>query len=481
MQEEVRVRFAPSPTGYLHVGGGRTALFNWLFARKNNGKFILRIEDTDLTRSSQGMIQAILDGLNWLGLDWDEDPIFQSERIHIYRDHVDKLMAAGKAYYCYCSSEVLKQKREVARREGRPWKYDGACRNLTEEQRRERESEGASKVVRFRVPGGATVVEDLVHGALRFENEAIEDFVVLRSDGLPTYHLAVVVDDALLRISHVIRGDDHVSNTPKQVLLYKALGFEAPQFAHLPLILGPDRKRLSKRHGAVSVTEYRDNGYLPEAVVNFLALLGWSPGDGREILSREELIESFSLEGINKANAIFDERKLEWMNGQYLNFKPSEELFLLVVEELKKAGLIYEESAERKREWLLKVIDLLKVRVRKLTDFPELGRYFFEAPKEYEEKGVKKHWKGPEAAGRLSRLSVRLERLDDNFTSDKVEGVVRGLAGELGLGAGKLIHPTRLAITGRSFGPGLFEVMELLGKEAVVERLEKAIEYLANN
>lgn len=478
MSEEVRVRFAPSPTGYLHVGGARTALFNWLFARKNHGKFILRIEDTDVSRSSPHMVQAILEGLLWLGLEWDEGPIFQSQRIPIYQEYAAKLVTTGKGYYCYCSPELLAQKREAARREGRPWKYDGTCRDLSQEERRKQERKGVPRVVRFKVPEGSTGFEDLVHGFMEFENENIEDFVVLRSDGLPTYHLAVVVDDTLLEISHVIRGDNHVSNTPKQLLLYQALGFKPPRFAHLPLILGPDRRRLSKRHGAVSVTEYRERGYLPEAVVNFLALLGWSPGDEREILSREELIMAFSLEGISKSNAVFDEKKLEWMNGQYLNAKTPEELFPLVVQELNRAKLVDEEFVQDNREWLLRVIDLLKPRVRRLSDFPKLGDFFFRAPEEYEEKAVRKHWGEAEVAERLSLLATRLGQLDRSFTATQVEEVVRALADELGVPAGKLIHPTRLAVTGRSFGPGLFEVLELVRKEEVVKRLKKAVEFI---
>ncbi|HID95837.1 MAG TPA: glutamate--tRNA ligase [Candidatus Latescibacteria bacterium] len=477
MTKEVKVRFAPSPTGYLHVGGARTALFNWLYARKYGGKFLLRIEDTDQERSSAEALQAILDGLKWLGLDWDEEMIFQSKRVELYRRYCQNLLQEGKAYYCYCSPERLEEKRRQAQKEKRPWKYDGTCRALSDKERERLERDGIPRVIRFRVPEGKTIFQDLVHGEVVFENDTIGDFVILRSDGHPVYQMAAVVDDALTGISLVLRGDDHLSNTPKQLMLYEALGFSAPRFAHVPQILGPDRKRLSKRHGAKSLTEYKMEGYLPEAVVNFLALLGWSPGDNREKMTIDELIDAFSIEGISKKSAIFDERKLEWLNGQYLRERSSKDLFKDVVETLRTHGLLGEEIDDQSRERVLTTIDLLKERVRKLTDFVDLGSYFFQDPVAYEEKGKRKHWADPAVAVRLQAVADELSNLD-GFAVDEIEKAVRNLAGRLKIGAGELIHPIRLALSGRTFGPGLFELMEVLGKETVVRRLRKAIDYV---
>ncbi|RKY73799.1 MAG: glutamate--tRNA ligase [Candidatus Latescibacterota bacterium] len=477
MSEQIRVRFAPSPTGYLHVGGARTALFNWLYARKYGGKFLLRIEDTDQQRNTPEALQAILDGLRWLGLQWDEPVVFQSKRLDIYREYCYRLLHQGKAYYCYCSAALLEKKRQQAQRQRKPWKYDGTCRNLSEEQKRRLDAQGVPKSIRFRVPEGVTAFEDLVHGEVSFDNETIGDFVILRSDGQPVYQMAVVVDDALMKISLVLRGDDHLSNTPKQIMLYQALGFPIPQFAHVPQILGPDKKRLSKRHGATSVTQYQKDGFLPEAVVNFLALLGWSPGDNREKMSRQELIEAFSIQGISKKSAVFDEQKLLWLNGEYLRELSSEQLWQPVSKRLVEEGLIDKTLLLEKKQWILRIIDLLKERAKKLSDFVELGRYFFEDPSEYEEKGQRRHWKDEQTAQRLKMLAEELTCLDD-FTARRIEEAVRDLARRLGIAAAQLIHPTRLAVSGRSFGPGLFELMEVLGKEAVIRRLRMAVQFL---
>ncbi len=477
MTEQIRVRFAPSPTGYLHVGGARTALFNWLYARKYGGKFLLRIEDTDQQRNTPEALQAILDGLLWLGLQWDEPVVFQSKRLDIYREYCYRLLRQGKAYYCYCSPDLLEKKRQEAQRQKKPWKYDGTCRNLSEEQKRRLDAQGAPKLIRFRVPEGVTAFHDLVHGEVSFNNETIGDFVILRSDGQPVYQMAVVVDDAFMEISLVLRGDDHLSNTPKQIMLYQALGFPVPQFAHVPQILGPDKKRLSKRHGATSVTQYQKEGFLPEAVVNFLALLGWSPGDNREKMSRQELIDAFSVEGISKKSAVFDEQKLLWLNGEYLRELSSEQLWQPVSERLVEEGLIDEALMVEKKQWILRIIDLLKERAKKLSDFVELGRYFFEDPSEYEKEAQRKYWKDQQTVQRLQMLAEELACLDD-FTAARVEEVLRDLAQRLEIVAAKLIHPTRLAVSGRSFGPGLFELMEVLGKETVIRRLQKAIRFL---
>ena len=472
---DIRVRFAPSPTGYLHIGGARTALFNWLFARKNGGKFLLRIEDTDQARSGWEMVQAILEGLKWLGLHWDEEPIFQSSRIEIYNRYAQELIQKGRAYYCYCSPERLEEERKRAAKERRAFRYDGRCRNLTEAEKERLEREGVPKVVRFRVPEGVTSFDDHVHGRVEFQNSEIDDFVILRSDGFPTYHLAVVVDDKLMGITHVIRGDDHLSNTPKQILLYRAFGWDPPEFAHVPLILGPDKSRLSKRHGATAISEYAETGILPEAMVNYLALLGWSPGEDREIMSLEELIQRFDLKGISPRNAIFDERKLEWMNSQYINSLSDEELTERVLPFLRKAKLV-DETYDR--AYLIKVIGLLKSRMKRLTDFVQFGRYFFLDPEEFEQKGVEKYWRRDGVADHLRALSSELSELEE-FNVKNIEEKTRGLADRLGVKAGDLIHPTRLALTGFTVGPGLFEVMEVLGKEVVLRRLGRAVEVLS--
>jgi glutamyl-tRNA synthetase len=477
MPEQMRVRFAPSPTGYLHVGGVRTALFNWLYARKYGGKFLLRIEDTDQQRNTPEALQAILDGLQWLGIQWDEPVVFQSKRLDIYREYCYQLLNEGKAYYCYCSPELLEEKRREAQRQKKPLKYDGTCRNLSEKQRRKLDAQGVPKLIRFRVPEGVTTFCDLVYTEVSFDNETISDFVILRSDEQPVYQMAVVVDDAFMKISLVLRGDDHLSNTPKQIMLYHALGLPVPQFAHVPQILGPDKKRLSKRHGATSVIEYQQQGFLPEAVVNFLALLGWSPGNDREKMSRRELIDTFSIEGISKKSAVFDEQKLLWLNGEYLRELSSEQLWQPVSERLVEERLIDKNLAVQEKQWIVEIIDLLKKRAKKLSDFVEMGRYFFEDPSLYEEKAQRKYWKDEQTTQRLQMLAEELASLDD-FTASRMEEVLRVLAQRLEIAAATLIHSTRLAVSGRSFGPGLFELMEVSGKKAVIRRLQKAIQFL---
>ena len=357
--DKVRVRFAPSPTGYLHVGGARTALFNWLYARRHNGTFVLRIEDTDTERSSWEMVSGIVDGLRWLGLDWDEGPdtdgphapYFQSQRLEKYRGAAAALVSTGHAYYCYCATEELQRKRQAAEAAGGGWIYDRTCCALTDDERATREAAGAPRAVRFKVPPGRTSFGDLVHGPIDFDNANIEDFVVLRSDAQPTYHLSVVVDDIDMEITHVVRGDDHISNTPKQVLLYQAFGRTPPSFAHVPLILGADKKRLSKRHGATSVMEYHRLGYLPEAMVNFLSLLGWSPGGDQELFSKTELVERFALEGISGGNAVFNSEKLDWFNQQHMLRLDTADLARRVEGPLRESGLWRDEYSGARREW----------------------------------------------------------------------------------------------------------------------------------
>ncbi|MFO7767469.1 MAG: glutamate--tRNA ligase [bacterium] len=476
MNETPRVRFAPSPTGFLHVGGARTALFNWLYARHHDGVFILRIEDTDLERSSQEMVDAITGGLRWLGIDWDEGPIFQAEQVEKHREAALGMLETGHAYRCFCDPEQLEEERLDAREKGDSWRYDGVCRRIDPGESKERAESGEPYAVRFKVPHEETVrFHDHIHGDMQVDAIQVEDFVMLRGDGQPTYQLAVVVDDADMGVTLVMRGDDHLSNTPKQVMLYRAMGSRVPDFAHLPLILGPDKKRLSKRHGATSVEEYRQKGYLSEAVVNFLSLLGWSPGDDREFLRREELVELFSLERVLKKPSVFDEEKLEWLNGQYLNLLPSEELAGKAREAFAEAGFDVEEKSDA---FMTRVVDLLKERVRLFTDFPEQGDFFFKAPLGYDPEAVAKRWKKPEEV--IPRLERSLEqaRADEVWTEKSIETWIRGLAEAEEVGAGKYIHPIRVAMTGRHTGPGLFELMALLGQDEVVQRLDRAIAWL---
>ncbi|MEE4312049.1 MAG: glutamate--tRNA ligase [candidate division KSB1 bacterium] len=468
-KKDIRVRFAPSPTGFLHIGGARTAVFNWLYAKYHGGQFLLRIEDTDAARSDQKMVDAILNGLQWLGIEWDDVPVYQSGRLDYYRNVCQTLMNAGRAYKCFCTHERLAASKSN-------YRYDGHCRNLSPTGIRELENSGTPYVVRFKVTEGKTVFDDKVHGSLTFDNSEIEDFVILRSDGMPTYHLAVVADDRDMGISTVIRGDDHISNTPKQVMLYDALGWKAPEMAHVPLILGEDRKRLSKRHGATSVDEYRKAGYQPEAVFNFLALMGWSPGDDREILSKKELVDCFSLNGVSKSNAVFDEKKLLWLNGVYISKMKDSDIVESIIPLLRDSGLI--EPAHVDISYVEKVVALLKQKIRMINDFVNLGSYFFRDPEAFEPKAVQKHWKdAKQAAGRLHALSGALKKLS-RFDEESLEDALRRLADDMEIGAGKLIHPARLALTGYGVSPGIFELMEVLGRERVLTRLDKAVAIL---
>jgi glutamyl-tRNA synthetase len=475
-----RVRFAPSPTGYLHVGGARTALFNWLYARRHGGTFILRIEDTDAERSSWEMVAGILDGMRWLGLDWDEGPevggphgpYFQSERLDRYRAMAERLVAEGHAYYCFCSAERLREEREKAEARGEAWQYDRACLALTPGRIAELEATGAPRAIRFKVPEGRTSFDDAVHGRIEFDHANIEDFVVLRSDGYPTYHLSVVVDDVDMQITDVVRGDDHISNTPKHVLLFGAFGSPTPRFAHVPLILGADKKRLSKRHGATSVMEYKRLGYLPEAMVNFLALLGWSPGDDRELMTRDELVASFSLEGISGGNAVFNTEKLDWMNGQYIAKLPAAEIAAQLEPLLMEAGIWKANASAEQREWLLRLIELLRPRAKRLTDFVEQARPFLLDTVEYEAEAVEKHLSAADLHDHVAALVSALRHLSP-FDEPHVEAAVRGTAAQRGIKAGNLIHATRVAVTGRTTSPGLFEVLTLLGRDRTVARLER--------
>lgn len=468
--QEIRTRFAPSPTGYLHLGGARTALFNWLFAKKHNGQFLLRIEDTDRQRSSEEMTRQIFEGLVWLGLQWDGEVIYQGARARLHREHAQKLVRQGNAYACFCSKEELDARRREAESRKQAYRYDGTCRWLSPGEVKQKMDAGLPYAIRFKTPEGETVWQDAVHGEIRVNNKEIDDFIILRSDGSPIYQLAVVVDDHLMGITHVIRGDDHISNTPKQILLYQAFGWPVPSFAHVPLILGPDKKRLSKRHGATSIEEYRNMGILPEALFNYLVLLGWSPGDDREILTREEIIEAFSLEGISGKSAIFDEKKLLWMNGQYISHTPDEKLWSYVSELLVQQNVMSLSEALARKEYLLRVIRLMKPRVRLLTDFVASASYFYADPKTFDQKGVRKYLKEPRVWGLLQRYTETIAQLEP-FSEAALEDELRSLAEKEGLAAAQLIHPLRLALTGKTVSPGLFELMVLLGKETVVRRL----------
>lgn len=474
----IAVRFAPSPTGYLHIGGARTAIFNWLFAKKHGGKFFLRIEDTDVQRSGEEMTRAILESLTWLGLDWQGEPVYQSQRFHVYQDYARLLIRQGKAYRCFCSPAEINAARERAQAEKRTFKYDGRCRQLSAAMIEKNLAANKAHAIRFAVQaGGVTSFHDEVRDEVRFDNETIDDFVILRSDGVPTYHLAVVIDDHEMGITHVIRGEDHISNTPKQVLLYNACGWPLPVFAHVPLILGADKSRLSKRHGATAVGEYANKGFLPEALFNFLARLGWSSGDDREVFSREELINLFDLAGIAKSGAVFDEKKLEWMNGQYMSLATVERLEPLVAAAFITAGVLTASEVQSDREYFRRVIALLKSKAKLIPDFVSLGAYFFRDPEHYDDAARVKYWQEPETAASLEKLAACLAALP-GFSPQATEDAVRRLAEELGVAASKLIHPTRLALTGFGVSPSLFEVMAVLGKDRVVARLQKAVKIL---
>jgi glutamyl-tRNA synthetase len=477
MGESVRVRFAPSPTGYLHVGGARTALYNWLFARHHGGISILRIEDTDVDRSTEESVEAIVQGLQWLGLDWDEGPIRQADRLSIYQEHADRLLKAGKAYQCICTPEELEERRRAALLAGRSPRYDGRCRDR-------RATPGTPGALRLHVSDtGVTVVEDLIHGPVRFDNAELDDFILMRSDGLPTYNFAVVVDDALLRVTHVIRGDDHLSNTPKQIQVYRALGLPLPRFAHIPMILGSDRTRLSKRHGATSVLAYRELGYLPEAMVNYLVRLGWSHGD-QEIFSREELIRYFDIAQVGHTPAIFDEAKLDWLNAHYLRQADPKRLADLLGPFWRQVGISAQEREAKAAEWSRSgrggtfeeaVIVTFRDRVKTLKELAQSSRCLFAVPIDYDGEAVAKYLH-PEALWHLRELRDRLQRVHD-FDAASLERLYREFAVERGLKVGDVAQPTRVALTGGPVSPPLFLVMELLGRELSLKRLEAALRH----
>ncbi len=463
----VRVRFAPSPTGYLHVGAVRTCLFNWLYARHHNGKFLLRIEDTDTVRSSDDMTQIILDGLRWLGLDWDEDLIFQSERIPLYKERAEELVRENKAYYCYCLPEEI-QKRKKG--EEQSWMYDKFCQTLSVEEKNRLESEGRKRAIRFSIPEGETSFKDLIHGPISVKNHTIDDFVILRRDGVPTYHLSVVVDDSEQKITHIIRGDDHISNTPKHILLYEAFNISPPEFAHLALILGPDKKKLSKRHGVSSILQFQEQGYFPLSFLNFLALMSWDPGDGERIYSLVEMFEKFQLEKVRKSSPIFDGTKLEWFNGQFISQMSADQLFLHVKPELEKNGLWRDELGEEKKDWFFKFLNLLKERARTIDDFARRGRPFLSDDFEYEASAVEKYLQENRLLDLIPELAEKFSHLD-SFSVEQIELELRNFAEIKNVKAALLIHACRVLILGMAVSPSIFEVFELIGKEKVTERM----------
>ena len=484
-----RVRFAPSPTGYLHVGGARTALFNWLFARHEGGTFILRVEDTDVERNRPELVDGIVESLRWLGLEWDEGPIFQSLRMELYSAAARRVLDGGHAYWCFCAPS------SYAGGDAAPAEEDDAppaepvkmvrksacgCRNLSAEQQAAERAAGKLAAIRFRVPqGGVTHFEDAVFGPREVANEEIEDFVLLRSNGAPTYQLGAVVDDIDMSITHVIRGADHLSNTPKQALLYRALGAEPPIFAHVPLILGPDRSRMSKRHGATSVVSYKDEGFLPEAFRNFLGLLGWSPGGDVEMLTTAEMTEKFALSGVSRTNAVFDRGKLEWFNQQYLQKLPLESLLPYVEEILRGAGLWRDEwAAGPGREWLARTVDLIRPRTRLLPDFAGWARAFFTDDFTYEETARAKFWKEPKLAEWFPKLADGYAAQPE-WTHDACDKTLRDLATAENVKAGVLINATRVAIVGVAVAPPLFDTMVALSRNRVVARLRRAVAALS--
>jgi glutamyl-tRNA synthetase len=486
MTGPVRVRFAPSPTGYPHVGNIRTAMFNWLMARHTGGKLVLRIEDTDVARKVEGAVEAIMDGLKWLGLDWDEGPdvggdygpYYQSQRLELYRQATERLVAQGDAYYCYCSPERLEEMRAEQVRRKQPPGYDRHCRNLSPQERAEQQDKGITPVVRFKVPlEGQTTYNDLIWGDITFEHSTIDDFVLLKSDGYPTYHLANVVDDHAMKISHVIRAEEWISSVPRHLLLYRALGLEPPQFVHHPMILGPDRAKLSKRHGAVSILEYRAQGYLPETMLNFLSLIGWSLDDKTEIMSRQELVDNFSLDRIGRTGAIFNREKLDWMNGVYIRSLSTDDFAQRVLPFLEK-HLPSQVKRPLSADYVREIVPLIQERARTLVEVAGLAEFFFVDELEYDASLlIGKNMDRSSAARALTAAGDGLEQLA-SFDTESLENLLRPMAVELGLKTGQFFGTLRVATTGRTAAPPLFQTMAVLGNERCRRRIEAALAML---
>ncbi len=480
---DVRVRFAPSPTGHLHIGGVRTALFNWLYARQNQGTFILRIEDTDFERSTNESVQAILEGMRWLGLLWDEGPgcegefgpYFQSQRIDLYKRYADELVDKGMAYFCFCSSEEVESQREEARQTGDIPRYSGKCRNLTKEEQMAAAASGKPYVIRFRIPEGETLLDDMIRGRTVFQNNTLEDFVIIKTDGVATYNFAVVVDDHLMRVSHVIRGDDHIANTPRQILLYQTLQWPIPEFAHLSMILGSDKTRLSKRHGAVSAIQYREDGFLPEALLNYLALLGWSYDGKQQIFSIEEMIEKFSLAKVSRNPAVFDPDKLIWMNAQYIKSLSDEAFIEKGMPYLQAEGILNDPPDPASWDLWRRVAPLVKERVRQLNQVGSMVDYLFQDDIVIGDEAREKGLKDPEAVAYLADFRKELESFE-HYDAESLEVMLRAFCADRDIKAGTLVKPLRTVLTGRTVSPGIFDVMVLLGKDQVLKRIDQGIE-----
>lgn len=475
---EIRVRFAPSPTGELHIGGARTALFNYLFARSRSGKFILRIDDTDLERSRPEYIDKLLDALQWLQLNWDEGPYFQSKRLPEYKNEAERLIGSKKAYRCYCSIAELEAGRTEARNDRRSFLYPGTCRNLTAEQEELYRQQNRKPVTRLVSPEqGETVVNDLIRGPVHFANTDLDDFIIVKSNELPTYNFASVVDDWQMNITHVIRGEEHLSNTPRQQICAVALGYDLPVYAHVPMILAPDRSKLSKRHGATSVEEFRDAGYLPEALNNYMCLLGWAPEDEGEIFTLAKLIKMFSLDRVHKTAAVYDVNKLAWMNSHYIREYDSEKLINAALPFFENRKLLQAPLSEHEHKYLNEVIEAIKERVKTLEEMAETAEYFYSDRYTYDPKGLEKHLNREDAPVLLRLLADLLQKCDP-FTVEELENIFNNLSNTKSVGLGRLIQTTRIAVTGRTGGPGIYELLALLGKKETVSRLTKTAEYI---
>ena len=471
----VRVRFAPSPTGYLHVGGARTALFNWLFSRRHGGEFLLRVEDTDRARSTDESTRAIFDGLNWLGLHWDEEVVYQGANLDRHRRDAMALLDAGAAYRCFCTAAELDERRTEAETRKDVFRYDRRCDLLDAADIDRRVAAGMPHTIRFRVPDGTTSWTDMVHGDISFPNRDLDDLVILRSDGTPIYNLAVVSDDIAMRISHVMRGDDHISNTPKQILLYHALGASLPVFAHFPMIHGTDGKKLSKRHGATAVGDYQHQGILPEAMCNFLVLLGWSPGGDREVMTRAEMIDLFDEKGLLAKASVFDTKKLEWMNGQHLARMPLQDIVAVATRAIAAAGLASESDLGGRADWTSRLVDLLRVRARTVDDIVRQSRPFLSDTMEYDADAVAKQWKDVALTRQLlTGARASLEGVE-SWDTAATEAALRALAESAGVGAGKVMQPLRVALTGLAASPGIGDVLALLGRERSLARIDAVL------
>jgi glutamyl-tRNA synthetase len=468
-------RFAPSPTGLLHVGGARTAIFNWLLAKRNEAEFLLRIEDTDEKRSSQESLDQILNSLDWLDIQWDGTPYFQSKQKERHRQIAHELLERGNAYCCFCTSEMLREERKKAEAKKKAFLYDRRCRDLKASEIESNLKNNQPFTLRLRIDDGQTTFKDQIRGEVTINHSELDDFVIQRSDGSPVYHLAVVVDDHDMGITHVVRGDDHLSNTPKQILIHKALEWVIPVYAHVPLICGIDGGRLSKRHGATAIEEFKEKGFLPDALFNYLCLLGWAPGDDRELMSREEIISSFSLDRISKKDAVFDEKKLKWMNGKYLSQQSNNHIINLLRLKLSASN---QEKIEKAQQNFHFLIDLAKTRAQTIDEIIGSIDFYFNDPESYEIEGVDKYFSNDDSIDLLEQLLFSLNSVED-YSAENVETVIRDLAESLGMKARRLIHPLRLALTGRTTSPGIFDVIQILGRKTVIERTEKALKFIS--